>query len=147
MLYYRVKQSADNRQLGNRYLIGGELYTKSEIKKVCPREFIREHFFVPVEISCRKTHRSFGARFENDKPFVNEYDVTEIERMVKRKEIGDLSDVSVGTLQNMQLDLVGVSRNPRGCYRVFNGVILESKVTQFRYAILGNQETINLFVD
>jgi hypothetical protein len=70
MLYYRVKAEYDNKVrytwnnhhqgVSNGILIGGELYTPKEYKKLanCP------YWFDVVEVSKRKVYRFFGARFE-----------------------------------------------------------------------------------
>ena len=71
MKYYRVKPQYDNRvrhTRSNRYhnrsngvLIGKELYTPSEFKKlaICPA------WFEVVEISKQDVYTLFGARFES----------------------------------------------------------------------------------
>lgn len=71
MLYYRVKPEYDNKQrytwnnhrqgVPNGILIGNELYTPGEYKKIanCPA------WFTPVQIPKNKTYWCFGARFAN----------------------------------------------------------------------------------
>lgn len=71
MTYYRVKEEYDNKVrytwnnhhhgTSNGILVGGELYTPREYKKLanCP------YWFDIVEVSKRKTYIAFGARFEN----------------------------------------------------------------------------------
>lgn len=71
-MYYKVKEEYDNYPrfvfIGSQYfskqdgiLVGNELYTPTERNKLANSN----RFFDIVEISRRKTHRFFGARFED----------------------------------------------------------------------------------
>lgn len=78
MKYYRVKTESDNHRImkkdKNGYLyfdgilIGGELYTEKEYKKLLSSVYgITENnnIFEEVHINKNNTHFFFGARFEN----------------------------------------------------------------------------------
>ena len=73
MKYYRVKPQYDNKTrytwnnrhqgISNGIIIGNELYTPCEFKKLamCPA------WFEVVEVSKRNIYFFFGARFENER--------------------------------------------------------------------------------
>ena len=70
MLYYRIKPEYDNARLLNRttrafdrVLVGNELYTEKEWKRLVLRYRVSEIVCEPVQISKRKVYISFGARF------------------------------------------------------------------------------------
>lgn len=76
MKYYKVKQSKDNVRIfktvnGIRYpvmyLVGNELYTKTEMKKKFGflTEDLVSCYFEIVDIKKSQTYRMFGARFAN----------------------------------------------------------------------------------
>jgi len=72
MLYYRVKPEYDNVRLLNRttrafdwVLAGNELYTEKEWKRLVLRYRVSGVVCEPVQISKRKIHFFFGARFED----------------------------------------------------------------------------------
>lgn len=71
MKYYRVKPQYDNKTrytwnnhhqgIPNGIIVGNELYTPCEFKKLA----MRPAWFEVVEISKREVYPFFGARFEN----------------------------------------------------------------------------------
>ena len=72
MKYYRVRPKFDNKQVTRNgyYLVGNELYTPSELRKLetrynafyhTPLNFMR--MFEEVEVSKRSVYFFFGARF------------------------------------------------------------------------------------
>ena len=74
MKYYRVKPEYDNlrKYNGKKVLYDGiwienELYTQKELEKLTKAGFVVLYkYFDPVEISKKKTHYFFGARFSED---------------------------------------------------------------------------------
>lgn len=61
MVYYEVKQTYDNRCINGYMLIGGELYTRKELKRLAiPEEYTKE-----IQIKKTDTYFFFGARLYN----------------------------------------------------------------------------------
>lgn len=72
MIYYRVKQTADQTRLYNRrgkyidFLIANELYTPAEYNGlIAISKFNIENKFEKTEVSKNKTYFFFGARFSD----------------------------------------------------------------------------------
>jgi len=69
MLYYKVKPSADQTRKNvntSDILIANELYTAKEIKRFALIDSVYvTNYFDKINLSSKKTHFSFGARFAN----------------------------------------------------------------------------------
>lgn len=71
MLYYRVKEQCDNKNIYKRsrymgFLIARELKTQKELDKI---PTLYHSCFEPVEVSKKAIHYFFGARFADNYPY------------------------------------------------------------------------------
>ena len=64
MKFYKVTKELDQKRVGNTFLVGGELLTESEAKKLNCLELLNQKVEV-VNISKFKTHWFFGTRRQN----------------------------------------------------------------------------------